>query len=924
MVTRKPVPGSLVPGSTSPPKSTAIIPPYPITPATANVPAPYPMDDARTQFTADATADKENTWNRDGVESRKEIPDLLRVGPPAGYNTPKISQERLRPEAASTSTNPYLRKQHSGSSMNGNESSAGAWGGSDGRPAHPSASSSTSTYICPPADSVPTQSLRNLSLSEQSTNPWQPALDSNAPRTRPPIPSLPQENSGNDAWAVPPPARVAPSVPPIDTTQHVLIDIDEPESPAWDEDEPSPVIHEMPADNTSAMAQMHDDRHAWDDQVKPIPQASPFVVPAVPSEGSAVPQQGEGWNLIDHEPMPVGAQESGTVRGDGQILDKDSIEEAPALPPRRSEDKPPPQPPRPVASQTSTGDSLSSPATRKQTGETYEIKKISWFDKDAKKNPRISPILVQNANGPCPLLALVNALVLSTPAHIDTALIDTLRSREQVSLGLLLDAVFDELMSGRRGDAAQGLPDVSDLYKFLVALHTGMNVNPRFFSAAPVPGSNDPRNPIEGETSLPGTFEETREMKLYSTFSVPLIHGWLPEVNSPAYAALKRSAQSYEECQNMMFHEEVLEEKLRAEGLSFEEQATLEDINTIKAFFASNATQLTPYGLNIITASIMPGGVAILFRNDHFSTLYRHPDTLQLLQLVTDMGYAGHEEVVWESLTDVSGEKAEFLSGDFRLVGGASNADPDTRAPDNGAQGHRAMPSSASRSSSRPQSPNTEQEDHDFALAMQLQEEEEERHRVEVARRMRESELSQQYIEHQDQARNQNQNQNNNIPIPQRRGSSTPHGGGGLRPRPPSRTNTDAPEARPAIPPRRMNAGDRPADPEAGDEAPPPTYEQAAGQEAYVPPANHPAHPGSSPMGVAGGGGRRMSAFSINNSVQSPGGGFGGNGRGSGRGGRRPPFIEQLPGRMGTLGSAYPGGAQQHGHQGKDRDCVVM
>ncbi|KAH8589352.1 hypothetical protein B0O99DRAFT_458734, partial [Bisporella sp. PMI_857] len=323
-------------------------------------------------------------------------------------------------------------------------------------------------------------------------------------------------------------------------------------------------------------------------------------------------------------------------------------EQAPPLPPRASNEFPPPQPPRPVI----------------DTSDTYEIKKITWHDFRAAQNPRVSPILVQNANGPCPLLALVNALTLSTPPNVETALVETLRSREQVSLGLLLDAVFDELMSGRRGNVAQGLPDVSDLYGFLITLHTGMNVNPRFFPPGSTKAAGDPLSTREDELS-PGTFEGTREMKLYGTFSVPLIHGWLPEKGSQAYWALKRTAQSYEDAQNIFFHEEVLEEKLRTEGLSFEEQAVLEDIGTIKAFFNSAATQLTTYGLEVITTSTAPGSIAILFRNDHFSTLYRHPETRQLLQLVTDMGYAGHEEVVWESLIDVNGENAEFFSGDF-------------------------------------------------------------------------------------------------------------------------------------------------------------------------------------------------------------------------------------------------------------------
>ena len=620
----------------------------------------------------------------------------------------------------------------------------------------------------------------------------------------------------------------------------------------------------------------------------------------------------------------------------GTVLERYQTEEhAPALPPRNLQEIPPQQPPRPtVDTSTSNTPGMASPATatvRRQKGETYEIKKITWHDVEVEQNSRVSPILVQNANGPCPLLALVNALTLSTPAGAETALVETLRSREQVSLGLLLDAVFDELMSGRRGDAAHELPDVSDLYSFLITLHTGMNVNPRFFPAAQTSSPADPRNamthvhPADREAQTPGTFEETREMKLYSTFSIPLIHGWLPERDSPAYAALKRTAQTYEDAQNIFFHEEELEDKLQSEGLSFEEQSNLEDIATIKAFFDSAATQLTPFGLETITTSLAPGAVAILFRNDHFSTLYRHPDTLQLLQLVTDMGYASHEEVVWESLIDVNGEKAEFFSGDFRLVGGAPASPPShSREQSQSNEGWTTVPVRDRNQEQQqslnvpinvdppphsPQSPNHEQEDHDLALALQLQEEEEERHRNELARRRRDQELSEQFIEQQGR-------EDNNIPVNALSGGreGTRRGTG------PTRT---VPEQRPVIPPRRSNVpAARPVDPEAGIDAPPPSYEQAANQSAYVPPANHPAHPNASPNIT-----RRMSAYSAN--ARGMGTSPGGNGSNPrlGRRGTGPTLIEQVEREQGQrrrgLYSADQGLTQ--GQQGeREEKCSIM
>ena len=96
------------------------------------------------------------------------------------------------------------------------------------------------------------------------------------------------------------------------------------------------------------------------------------------------------------------------------------------------------------------------------------------------------------------------------------------------------------------------------------------------------------------------------------------------------------------------------------------------------AFLTTSATQLTPWGLEVITKAVRPGSVSILFRNDHFSTLYRHPQTQKLFTLVTDAGYYTHDEVVWESLADVRGERTEFFSGDFFQV--LANAQQRARA----------------------------------------------------------------------------------------------------------------------------------------------------------------------------------------------------------------------------------------------------
>jgi hypothetical protein len=535
----------------------------------------------------------------------------------------------------------------------------------------------------------------------------------------------------------------------------------------------------------------------------------------------------------------------------------------------------------------------------RQRKEHYQIKQIRWYDENIQRI-RTSPILTQNLNGPCPLLALVNALVLSTPADLETALVETLRTRETVSLGLLLDAVFDELMSGRRGDAAQALPDVGDLYKFLLALHTGLNVNPMF-----VPDTNIPSDHA-ALTNRAGAFENTRDMKLYRTFNIPLMHGWLPESGTEAYAAFERVAPSYETSQFVQFQEEELDAKLQSgESLNEDEQQMFTDIHAIKEFLNRWPTQLTDYGLSVIRSTLQPGQVAILFRNDHFTTLCKDGKG-RLFTLVTDQGYSTHDEIVWESLTDVNGQGSQLFSGDFRSVDNSGSMGPQEHeqsqnplgADDNqgwttvqGRRGNQQQSGVAedTEQDAEPTSPGglsrAEQEDHDLALALQLQEEEEDRQRRETEQQARNNQLSMDAIASQNQS-----------------------------PRPDGNRRSSRTEHTPVIPPRRNNIPASTPQPNRitthrpnNEPAPPPTYEEASTAPRYNPPAGHPAS-SQAPLPPQG------SAYNSNTNSLPPPPSTAGGRRHSGRP-TPSPNMAGRPGRRPSAGQAT----------NEDREkCVVM
>lgn len=111
---------------------------------------------------------------------------------------------------------------------------------------------------------------------------------------------------------------------------------------------------------------------------------------------------------------------------------------------------------------------------KEQRAETYSVRQINWMDRTGKLLQ--SPILVQSHNGPCPLLALVNALILRAGSEKQSPIVRALQGREQISLGLLIEALFEELTTHLGPD--EEFPDIEALSQFLTMLHTGMNVNP--------------------------------------------------------------------------------------------------------------------------------------------------------------------------------------------------------------------------------------------------------------------------------------------------------------------------------------------------------------------------------------------------------------------------------------------------------------
>lgn len=274
----------------------------------------------------------------------------------------------------------------------------------------------------------------------------------------------------------------------------------------------------------------------------------------------------------------------------------------------------------------------------------------------------------------------------------------------------------------------------------------------------------------------------------------------------------------------------------------------MRDIDNIQRFVdVENATQLSAFGLEHLTRSMDPGAVGILFRNDHFSTLFKHPLSDQLFTLVTDAGYAGHAEIVWESLVDVNGSN-DLFSGDFRPVR-HTPVPQSGRSPD--AQGADIV---SRRVTSRNNTnscitniavQHTEQTDADYAFALALQFQDEEERRASESRSSRvhaNRRSSSPRVPSWESGSTAHSRSASSIANGNRQSTSGNTG---------RRTSRQTQDIRPLIPPRNIRKNSSRADPLTVDttDGPPPTYEQAARSPAYIPPVDHPQYDGSGVIG---------------------------------------------------------------------------
>ncbi|XP_008046687.1 ubiquitin carboxyl-terminal hydrolase MINDY-1 [Carlito syrichta] len=264
-----------------------------------------------------------------------------------------------------------------------------------------------------------------------------------------------------------------------------------------------------------------------------------------------------------------------------------------------------------------------SPRTRQPEPDFYCVKWIPW------KGER-TPIITQSANGPCPLLAIMNILFLQWKVKLPP-------QKEVITSDELMAHLGDCLLSIKPQEKSEGLQlnfqqNVDDAMTVLPKLATGLDVNVRFT------GVSD--------------FEYTPECSVFDLLGIPMYHGWLVDPQSPEAVNAVGKLSYNQLVEKIITCKHSSDTNLVTEGLIAEQ------------FLETTAAQLTYHGLCELTAAAKEGELSVFFRNNHFSTMTKHKSHLYLL--VTDQGFLQEEQVVWESLHNVDGDSC-FCDSDFHL-----------------------------------------------------------------------------------------------------------------------------------------------------------------------------------------------------------------------------------------------------------------
>ncbi|KAI6702210.1 hypothetical protein NL676_011346 [Syzygium grande] len=257
-------------------------------------------------------------------------------------------------------------------------------------------------------------------------------------------------------------------------------------------------------------------------------------------------------------------------------------------------------------------------ASRAGEGRVFKTKLIQFLGRSTR-------IILQDENGPCPLVAICNILLLRNVLKLSTAEVS-----QETLLSWVTQRLIDSNSNNTNRDAGyvENLQrNMADAFELLPHLATGIDVDIKFRRIR--------------------DFVPTGECAIFDLLDISLCHGCIVDPQDRDIA-MAIGSKSY----NALTHELVARE------LRVPQQRKL-----VQKFLESSAGRLTNYGLSCLQRDVNERELCVFFDNEHFSTMFKYEGRLYLL--ATDEGFLDQRDHVWEKLEKVNRDNV-YVSSDFK------------------------------------------------------------------------------------------------------------------------------------------------------------------------------------------------------------------------------------------------------------------
>ncbi|KDO25394.1 hypothetical protein SPRG_09336 [Saprolegnia parasitica CBS 223.65] len=265
----------------------------------------------------------------------------------------------------------------------------------------------------------------------------------------------------------------------------------------------------------------------------------------------------------------------------------------------------------------------------------YWVKRTKFLQRDVL-------YICQNVNGPCPLLAICNVLLLRGHLHLDACVRATPAGQGYVYARDVMELVQQRILATNAHFSEAEKATVQEVVDLIPSLHVGLDVNVQFHAI--------------------DAFEYTSALAIFDLLAMRLVHGWVVDPQDVATASVIGTKSYNHIIETVIDHHSVGDDSsaaastmVKERSLSMEDavakvQQVQHDGPIIEQFLAESANQLTFAGLVLLHEDgIKERELAVFFRNNHFSTIFKIHGALYLL--ATDAGYYDEPSVIWENST---------------------------------------------------------------------------------------------------------------------------------------------------------------------------------------------------------------------------------------------------------------------------------